>query len=77
MSSVITIRISDETKNDLDQLADATGRSKSFLAFEAIKKYLGLEGWQIAETKKAIMEADAGLFATDADVDAVKRKWQV
>ena len=36
MSSTMTIRLEDGIKNRLDQLANVTQRSKSFLAAEAI-----------------------------------------
>jgi RHH-type transcriptional regulator, rel operon repressor / antitoxin RelB len=76
MSAVITIRISDDIKHSLDDLAESTGRSRSFLAFEAIKQYINLESWQVAETQKAIKEADKGLFASDNEVQKVLHKWQ-
>ena len=39
-SSVLTLRINNDTKDKLDKLASATHRSKSFLAAEAINRYL-------------------------------------
>lgn len=76
MSAVLTVRVSDEIKEQLEALADATGRSKSWIAFEAIKQYVELESWQVGEIKSAIKEANAGDFATEAEVDAVKQKWR-
>ena len=76
MSATITIRIPDDIKTSLDALAESTGRSRSFLAFEAISQYLSVESWQVRETKKAIKEADKGLFASDEEVQGVFRKWQ-
>ena len=75
MSTVLTIRLSDELKTNLDQLAKATGRSKSFLAAEAIKNYVELESWQIAKITKAIKKADQGHFASDKKVKEVLEKW--
>ena len=75
MSAVLTVRVTEEVKDQLEALADATGRSKSWIAFEAIKQYIELESWQIGEIKAAIKEANAGDFATEAEVDAVKKKW--
>ncbi|KIH84292.1 Prevent host death protein, Phd antitoxin [Pseudomonas batumici] len=59
----------------LASLAKATGRSKSFLAIDALRDYLAREAWQIAEIQRAIEEADAGDFATDEEVEATFRKW--
>jgi len=39
-STVLTLRINIDTKDKLDRLAAATHRSKSFLAAEAINRYL-------------------------------------
>ena len=42
-SAVITLRVKSKTKAKLDKLAEATRRSKSFLAAEAIERYLEVE----------------------------------
>ena len=73
-SAVVTLRVPVEIKEQLDRLADATHRSKSWLAGEAIRRYLDLEAWQIGEIAHALTEADAGDFATDDDVAAVKAR---
>jgi len=73
-TATLTLRVPMEVKDRLDQLADATQRSKSYLAGEAIRQYLDLESWQIGEIQQALREADAGDFATDDEVDAVLRK---
>jgi predicted transcriptional regulator len=49
VSAILTLRLNSETKNKLDQLAIETHRSKSFLAAEAINRYLEFESWQISE----------------------------
>jgi len=77
MSTTMTIRLDDAEKDRLDQLAEATQRSKSFLAAEAIRSYLDSNEWQIAQTQAALNEADAGDFASDEDVSALARKWVV
>jgi predicted transcriptional regulator len=74
-TSVLTLRLNNETKDKLDKLANATQRSKSFLAAEAINRYLEIEAWQIAEIKQAVIEADQGDFASDAQVNALASKY--
>jgi predicted transcriptional regulator len=59
----------------LANLARATGRSKSFLAIDALREYLSREAWQIAEIQRAVAEADAGDFASEDEVKAVMEKW--
>lgn len=77
MSTTMTIRLEDEVKDRLDQLAEATQRSKSYLAAEAVRTYLDSNAWQIGEIQAALKEADAGDFASDADVSALAGKWAV
>jgi predicted transcriptional regulator len=76
MSATMTIRLEDDVKLRLEKLAEATRRSKSVLAAEAIRAYLDLNEWQIAETRTALAEADAGDFASDQEVDAFASKWR-
>ncbi|HEV2696773.1 MAG TPA: CopG family ribbon-helix-helix protein [Terriglobales bacterium] len=74
-SSVLTLRLDPQLKKKLDRLSSAMSRSRSFIAAEAIREYVALNDWQIAEIKKAIAEADRGEFASDADVERTVRKW--
>jgi RHH-type rel operon transcriptional repressor/antitoxin RelB len=75
MSDILTLRLDPKLKKQLEKLAEATQRSKSFLAAEAIREYLALNDWQISEIKKAIQEADRGEFASEQDVQKVMKKW--
>ena len=77
MSTTMTVRLDDDVKDRLDFLAEATQRSKSFLAAEAIREFVEINEWQIQQIKAAIGEADAGNFASDKDVRAFARKWKV
>jgi RHH-type transcriptional regulator, rel operon repressor / antitoxin RelB len=77
MSTTMTLRLEDDVKARLDKLADATQRSKSFLAAEAIREFVENNEWQIREIKAAIKEANAGDFASDAEVAALAKKWKV
>ena len=76
MSEVMTIRVDRKTKGRLEKLARAMDRSKSYLAAEAIRAYVDLNEWQIAEIKAALNEADAGDFASDTEVGRVMKKWR-
>ena len=76
-SSTMTIRLDAELKLRLDKLADATHRSKSYLAAEAVREYIELNEWQLQEIQAAVKEADAGDFASEKSVNAVFGKWSV
>jgi RHH-type rel operon transcriptional repressor/antitoxin RelB len=73
----MTIRLDDEVKERLDRLAEATERSKSYLAAEAVRAYVEINEWQITEVRAALKEADAGDFADDKDVAKFVRKWKL
>jgi len=73
-SSTMTVRLDRDIKTRLEQLARATQRSKSFLAAEAIRDYVELNEWQIAEIASAIQEAERGDFASDSEVADVFRR---
>lgn len=75
MSTTMTLRLDDSLKDKLDKLAEATHRTKSFLAAEAIENYIQLNEWQINETVKALEEADKGNFASDKEVNDLFNKW--
>lgn len=77
MSTTMTIRLDPELKHRLDLLAEATHRSKSFLAAEALRDFVELNEWQIAEIKTALNEADDGDFASDQEVKSTFNKWGV
>ena len=72
---MMSMRLPDELSEQLDALAAATGRSKSFLAGQAIRDFIERESWQIAEITQAMQEADAGDFASDDELNAVSAKW--
>jgi len=74
-SSVLTLRLDPKLKKQLDRLSEATKRSRSFVAAEAIREYVELNNWQIEETVKALAEADRGNFATDKEVERALTKW--
>lgn len=76
-STTITVRLEGEVKDRLDRLAESTQRSKSFLASEAIREFVENNEWQIAETRAALKEADAGDFAGDSDLKKFRKKWKL
>ena len=77
MSVTMTVRMEPELKQRLEQLAQATERSKSFLAAQAIREFVDLNEWQVQEIRNAIAEADQGDFASEDKVKEVLEKWGV
>ena len=73
---MVFMRLPDELSDQLDALAAATGRSKSFLAGQAIRDFIERESSQIAEITQAMQEADAGDFSSDDVLNALSAKWR-
>jgi len=76
MSVSMSMRLPAHLSEQLGNLADATGRSKSYLAIQAIQDFVDREAWQIAEIKQALDEAEAGDFATEKEMAALDAKWR-
>ena len=74
-TKVITLRLEPKLRKQLDGLAKAQRRSRSFIAAEAIREYVAVNEWQIAEIGKALAEADQGDFASEDEVRRVISKW--
>ena len=77
MSTTLSVRVEPEVKARLDALADATQRSRSFLAAEAIREYVEINEWQLQEIQNGVAEADVGDFASDDELASLARKWRV
>ena len=75
MSFAMTIRVPDEVRDELEALAKMTGRTRSWLAAEAINEYLERERWQVAQIQEGLAAADAGDFADPEEVATVFGKW--
>ena len=64
----VTVRLEKDAVDFLDTLGRSLDRDRSYLIKEAVRSYISLHRWQIEEIKKAIVEADAGDFASDKEV---------
>jgi len=59
-STTFTVRVDSAVKKRLERLARSTGRSRSFLAAEAIGEYLDVNEWQVAGIKRAVASIERG-----------------
>lgn len=71
----VTVRLDKEAVEFLDTLGKSLDRDRSYLIKEAVESFISLHRWQIEEIEKAVKEADAGLFATDEEVERLFGKW--
>jgi predicted transcriptional regulator len=66
-TSALTIRLDPELEKQLDRLAARTGRSRSEIVREALRRQLGVSQFQ--ELRKRMMPfAEAAGYLTDEDV---------
>src|ERR1700691_3413657 len=59
-TDTFSIRVNHSTRSRLEKLAKSTGRSRSFLAAEAIAAYLDTNEWQISGITAALSSLDRG-----------------
>ena len=70
-STTFSVRLDPDVKEQVAQLAQATGRSANFLFNEAVREYLEKERWQIADVEQGLRELEAGDVATPEEADAI------
>jgi len=74
-STTFTVRVEPEVKKRLEKLAKSTGRSRSFLAAEALDQYLDVNEWQVAGVKQAMASLDRGEGVAHKDVKDWVKSW--
>ena len=72
MAEQFSLRLPKGTKDRLQELADATGRTKAFLAQDAIERYLELESWQIQAIQEGVKAVDDGKIVSYKEI---KEEW--
>jgi RHH-type rel operon transcriptional repressor/antitoxin RelB len=76
-AGAVTIDLDPETLIALDAFAARSDLSRSALVNIALEEWLAGQASQIAEIEAGIADADAGRFATDAQVADVFAKYGV
>ena len=61
-SAVLSVRVPESLKEQLDYLSRLTKRSKGYLATEALGDYVKKNAWRAKELQAATTEADKGVF---------------
>jgi RHH-type transcriptional regulator, rel operon repressor / antitoxin RelB len=74
-STTFTVRVESDVKKRLDKLARSTGRSRSFLAAEALNGYLDVNEWQVAGISRAIASLDRGEGVPHKEVKDWVNSW--
>lgn len=73
----LSVRVAPKILQKLNKLADATGRTKSFLTMEAIQYYLATQAWQVTSIKNAVKKADSkdAKFVDHQQVETWLNSW--
>jgi RHH-type transcriptional regulator, rel operon repressor / antitoxin RelB len=75
-TDTFSVRLNRNAKARLQKLAKSTGRSRSFLAAEAIVAYLDINEWQVAGIGKALSSLDRGKGVTHERVSDWVASWE-
>jgi RHH-type transcriptional regulator, rel operon repressor / antitoxin RelB len=75
-TDTVSVRLHRSIKARLQKLAASTGRSRAFLAAEAIEEYLDINEWQVAGIVGAIASLDRGKGISHQRVKAWVASWE-
>ena len=75
MTETLSIRLDVEVKKKLDALAQQSRRSRSFLAAEAIARYVDAEEWQLGEIHAGIDDLNRGRAVSHERVSRWLLSW--
>jgi predicted transcriptional regulator len=67
----MTVRVEPSTRKELDGIAAALDRDRSYIVNEALKAYIDVHQWQIEHIRQGLREANAGKFASEDEVKKV------
>jgi RHH-type transcriptional regulator, rel operon repressor / antitoxin RelB len=72
----ISVRIASDKMAALDAIAAQSGRDVSFVVDQALNAYLELHAWQVEHIEEGMRQADAGEFASEAEVREAFARWR-
>ena len=72
----VTFRLDAAKRKELDAVAQALDRDRSWVLAEAVEAYLDVHRWHVAQIREGLRQADAGEFATDEEVAAAFDRWR-
>ena len=74
-TTTVTVRVPAGLKNRLDKLADATARSRSWLAAHALEVYVQDQEWQLATIGKGAKDIQTGRIVSHEKTARWLRSW--
>jgi predicted transcriptional regulator len=70
MQSVTTVRFDQETRAQLDKMAEQMDRPRAWIIKEAVAQYLEREAWYRDEVQKGIDDVEAGRVISHEEMAA-------
>jgi len=66
--ALLTVRMDQDRLQALDKVAHGLDRDRTYVVTQAIDAFLDVQKWQIEYIEEAMREAEAGKFASEAEV---------
>lgn len=73
--STFSVRLPDDLRQEVDEFAKATKRSRSFVVKEAVAAYMDDRKAYLQAIEEAVKEADEGVFISGDAVDRWLASW--
>ncbi len=67
----LNLELSEAVVDRIEALARETTRTPGRVVSDVLERLLALEAWQVDDIKAGLAEAEAGEFASDAEVKSV------
>jgi predicted transcriptional regulator len=75
-STLISVRVPKEVAKRLQALAQATDRSKSYVAAQAIEEFVTLQEWQVKAIRHGLAQAKAGKLVSHEEAQKRLAGWR-
>ena len=75
MTTTLSVRLPDELSQQLELLAAASKRTKSFCAIEAIRDYVKNESWQLQAIEEGLEDVRNGRLVDHSKVKDWVESW--
>ncbi len=74
-TTTLTLEVPQSIEERLEEVSQATDRTKTWLALEALRSFLDLYEWQVQAIREGIADADAGRLVDHEKVAAWLESW--
>lgn len=68
---IMTVRIEPQTRKALDGIAASLDRDRTYVVNQALEAYIDVHQWHLDHIRQGLREANAGNFASEAEVNRV------